>query len=173
MKYFCVLISLLISWPSVAANQAPDVDFILERMVEAYGGRQNLHKLNNAVQEWDIHTLSNNKQGSDVRSVSIPGRLKVELTYPDKTEMRVLNGDSAHVVFSGKASRTASAPQRDAMRLQLMRMYSPLVLSASSDKLMLTFEDKWCGLALTENGIRVDYLVDMHQLRAGLGALGL
>ena len=166
-----VLFSLLMTIPVISAGQTGDVDFVLERMIEAYGGRQNLRKLNNSVQKWDIRTLSSNKRGSDVRSILIPGRLKVELSYPDNTEMRVLNGESAHVVFSGKASRTASAPQRDAMRLQLMRMYSPLVLGTKRDALTLTLEDKWCGLALIENGIRVDYLVDMETWRI-VNALG-
>jgi len=165
MRMILILLLFLITVPAAIAAEGPDVDTVLERIIEAYGGETNLHKLNDSVQEWDVHALHSDTHGSDVRSIHIPGRLKVELTYPEKTETRVLNGASAHVVFSGQSPRSASPPQRDAMHLQLMRLYSPLVLSANRDGLNLTIEDGMCGLTLFEDGLRADYLVDMETWR--------
>jgi len=165
MRAILILLALLSATSAPVADGAPELDAVLDRMVEAYGGERNLHKLNDAVQEWDVHALRNDTQGSDVRSILIPAWLKVELTYPDKTETRVLNGNSAHVVFSGRSPADASPPQRDAMRLQLMRLYSPLVLRTKHDTLKLTIENNLCGLSLFENGLRVDFLVDMETWR--------
>ena len=109
--------------------------------------------------------LSGNRHGTDVRSIRIPGRLKVELTYPEKKETRVLHGDSGWVIFDDRPAETANAPQRDAMKLQLMRLYSPLALRDRIDALSLTAEGDWLALSLTEDGLRTDYLVNKEKWR--------
>jgi len=43
--------------------------------------------------------------------------------------------------------------QRDAVRLQLMRLYSPLVLRSKLDSLSLAVEDDYYALTLLENGV--------------------
>ena len=48
------------------------------------------------------------------------------------------------------------------MRLQLMRLYSPLVLQEKRNLMSVTQEDGFCALSLVENGLRVDYLVNQE-----------
>jgi len=154
---------LILSHPLYA--QAPDQETVLAKLIESYGGEENLRRLDSMVQEWDMVALMGNRHGKDVRSIRIPDRLKVELTYPDKTEIRILNGEQARVAFNQDLARTASPQQRDAMRLQLMRLYSPLVLRDKSDKVSLETWGELCALSLLENGLRADFLVNQETWR--------
>jgi hypothetical protein len=149
----------------VAGAEALDRDAVLEKLIQSYGGEQNLHKLDSMVQEWDFVALTGNRHGKDVRSVRVPGQLRVELTYPDKKETRVLNQADSYVIFGDRPAAIAAAAQHDAMRLQLMRLYSPLHLRDRRDSLSLTLEGEYCALSLQEGGLRSDYLVDMDNWR--------
>jgi len=42
------------------------------------------------VQEWSMVAMMGNRHGKDVRSIRVPDQLKVGLTYPDNTEIRIL-----------------------------------------------------------------------------------
>jgi len=142
----------------VGACAEPIAD-ALEQMIEAYGGEENVRKLDSMVQEWDLLALTRNQQGSDKRSVRLPEQLKVELTYPDKQETRVLNGDSGYAIFDDRAPTAASAMQTGAMRLQLMRLYSPLTLRDKHDAMELSNSDGYVVLTLREHGLQTDYVV--------------
>ena len=132
----------------------------LEQMVEAYGGEENVRKLDSMVQEWDLLALTRNQQGTDKRSIHLPEQLKVELTYPDKQETRVLDGDTGYAVFGDREPAAATAMQTSAMRLQLMRFYSPLTLRERSDVLEISEGDGYLALTLREDGLQAEYFVD-------------
>ena len=100
------------------------------------------------------------RDGTDTRSIRAPNQLRVELSYPEKSETRILNGDSAQVIFEGRAAEEVSGIQRDAMRLQLMRLYSPLMLLKKIDSVSLIEEGDLLALSLVENGVHVHYLVN-------------
>jgi hypothetical protein len=163
---FCIflVLPLLILAHTVDA-QSPDKQGVLDRVIDAYGGEKNLRKLDSVVQEWGFVALMGNRHGTDIRSIRIPGRLRVELRYPDKAETRILNGEAAHVIFNEAAAKPAAPMQRDAMRLQLMRLYSPLVLRDKSDSISLVVEGEFLALSLQENGVRADYLVNQETWR--------
>ena len=133
---------------------------VLEQMIEAYGGEENVRKLDSTVQEWDLLALTRNQQGTDKRSIHLPAQLKVELTYPDKQETRVLDGDAGYAVFGDREPAAASAMQTSAMRLQLMRFYSPLTLRDRIDALELSEGDGYLTLTLREDGLQAKYFVD-------------
>lgn len=155
---------LLVLSHSVMAETL-DRDTVIDRLIKSYGGEVNLRKADSMIQEWGMVALMGNRHGTDVRSIRIPGQLKVELTYPDKTEIRILNGQQGRVAFNNELLRTASPPQRDAMRLQLMRLYSPLVLRGKPDSVSLEIDGAFCALSLMENGVRADYLVNRETWR--------
>ena len=158
------LVLVLLLTPQLQA-QVPDPATVLDRMIAAYGGEENLRKLDNAVQEWDMVAMMSKRHGTDVRHIRIPGQLMVELTYPQKVERRMLEGDTALVSFNGDHPYPATDPQRDAMRLQLMRLYSPLVLRDRIANITLTMEGELCALTLEEHGVRADYLVNLDTWR--------
>jgi len=151
-----VLGIVLLAPVGVRAESLADV---LDIMIEAYGGEDNVRKLDSMVQEWDLLALTRNQQGTDKRSVRLPEQLKVELTYPDKQETRVLNGDSGYAIFDDRAPSAASAMQTSAMRLQLMRLYSPLTLRDKRDTLEFSRSGDYVVLTLSERGLQTDYVV--------------
>jgi hypothetical protein len=155
---------LLLLSPQLFA-QTLDRDAVLDKLVEAYGGEQNLRRLENVVQEWDMVALMSKRHGTDVRHIGIPGQLQVVLTYPQKVERRMLSGDQGRVSFNGGQPYPATEPQRDAMRLQLMRLYSPLVLRDKADNVTLTVDGDYHALSLVEHGVRADYLVNTRDWR--------
>ena len=137
----------------------------LDHMIAAYGGEENLRKLDSMVQEWDLLALTRNRQGTDKRSIRLPDQLKVELIYPQKLETRVLDGDSGYAIFNDREPAAASDMQRSAMRLQLMRFYTPLTLRRRIDALSLSDGDEHLTLTLTEDGLKAEYVVDSHTWR--------
>ena len=86
---------VLLVFTSSGELRASDINTILDKIILTYGGEQNLLKLDNMVQEWDMVALIGNRQGSEVRSVRAPGQLRAHLSYPNKSETRILNGGSA------------------------------------------------------------------------------
>jgi hypothetical protein len=140
--------------------QAWEVRTVLDRLIHTYGGESNLGKMDNMTQKWDLVAMMGNRHGTDTRSIRAPSQLRVELSYPKKFETRILNGDSAQVIFKGKAAEEVSGIQRDAMRLQLMRLYSPLMLRKKIDSVSLIEEGDLLALSLVENGVHVHYLIN-------------
>ena len=151
---------LLIGFSQPGFTQNPGVQTILDQLVRTYGGETNLQKMDSMVQEWDLTALMGNRHGTDTRSVRAPGQLRVDLSYPQKSETRILNGDSAYVTFGDAAPAEVSGMQRDAMRLQLMRLYSPLMLRNKIDSVSLVEQGGLLALSLVENGVHVHYMIN-------------
>lgn len=151
---------LLIGFSQPCFTQSPDVQTILDQLVQTYGGEINLRKMDNMVQEWDLTALMGNRHGTDTRSVRAPDQLRVDLSYPQKSETRILSGDSAFVIFGDAAAEEVTGMQRDAMRLQLMRLYSPLMLRNKIDSVSLVEQGGLLALSLVENGLHVHYMIN-------------
>ena len=165
MKYSSRIMPMLLLLLLSPAVNALDRDAVLANLIESYGGENNLLKLETMVQEWDFVALRGNRHGKDVRSIRMPRQLRVELIYPNKKETRILNGDSSHVIFDSNTPQVASGPQHDAMRLQLMRLYSPLELRNQRDSLKLVLDGEYCALSILIDDLRVDYLVNLDNWR--------
>lgn len=157
------LLGLLISFP--VNSETGKLEDVLERIIVAYGGEKNLRRLDAVVQEWSLLALRGNRQGIDKRSIQMPDRLKVELTYTDKQETRLLNGDAGLVIFGNRPPEPANDMQRDAMRLQLMRLYSPLALRERIDSLQVDEHDDELRLMLTEGSLKTNYFVNPENWR--------
>ena len=140
--------------------QPSDVQTVLDRLIQTYGGESNLRKMDSMIQEWDMTALMGNRQGTDTRYVRAPDQLRVDLNYPKKSETRVLNSETAFVIFEGTEPEKVSGIQRDAMRLQLMRLYSPLMLRNKIESVSLTEEGGLMALSLVENGVHVHYMIN-------------
>lgn len=158
LQIAAVSLSLFVS--SVAHAESMDIDTLLDRLIESYGGEANLRKLDNQIQQWDVVALKDGRHGTDVRAIAAPDKLRVQLTYPDKKEIRIINGDASYAGYGGEPESAVGRPQSDAMRLQMMRLYSPLILREKRDGLSLEAEGENHVLTLFEHGVRVDYLVN-------------
>ncbi len=157
-----VILAIALCICAPAAAQTEDIGSVLEQVIEAYGGETNLRKLDNMIQEWAFYAPMRGRHGADIRRVSVPNQLKVELHYPDKSEIRVLSGDRGFVRFDDRGATVASDQQRDGMRLQLMRLYSPLALRERIENLQMrtSADGNFLALTLREAGLRTDYLVN-------------
>ena len=136
-----VLAGLLLACASTVCAEEPNLEALLQQIIAEYGGEENLRKLDNHIQEWDVVALVGARHGTDTRRIRVPDQLKVEISYPDKQERRIVNGESGYFMHGNSPPRLASKPQKDAMRLQLMRHYSPLVLRGKLDSLSLGKQD--------------------------------
>jgi len=163
LRYTAVFFLLIFS--GAAHSQSPDLDQRLGQIIKAYGGEENLRKLDAQIQKWDVVALMGSRHGTDLRTIRVPDQLKVELTYPDKKETRIVNGEASYVMYGQKPAQIAVQPQRDAMRLQLMRLYSPLVLRDKRESLTPTVEGESYAITLFEHGVRVDYVVNTDNWR--------
>ena len=162
-RFFILIMLVVVFLPSL--TQGDDVRSVLDQLVQNYGGETNLRKMDSMVQEWDLTAMMGNRHGTDTRSIRAPGQLRVELVYPNKSETRVIDGDNAFVIFGGAAPEKVSGMQADAMRLQLMRLYSPLMLRDKIDSVSLVEQEGFLALSLVENGMHVHYLVNREHWR--------
>ena len=160
-----VLAGLLLACASTVCAEEPNLEALLQQIIAEYGGEENLRKLDNHIQEWDVVALVGARHGTDTRRIRVPDQLKVEISYPDKQERRIVNGESGYFMHGNSPPRLASKPQKDAMRLQLMRHYSPLVLRGKLDSLSLGKQDGYHVITLFEQGVRADYFVSSENWR--------
>jgi len=157
--------SLLLSSAPISAN--PSVDEILNKMVVSYGGEVALSKLNAPYQqEWALTAIArNNEKGSDHRTIDLPNKLKIELTYPSKSEIRFLDGAKGEKIYDKNSRREVKGPGLDAMRLQRMRLYNPLLLKQRAAEIQADFQIKaYYQLELREENIVTIYYVNRETL---------
>lgn len=164
-----------LAFASSSRSDEPDLETLLDQIIGAYGGEENLRKLNSYVQEWTVVALLGGRHGTDIRLIRIPDQLKVEISYPDKKETRILNGESGFVIYRGMSAHMATQAQVDASRLQLMRHYSPLILRDKLDLLTFEAQGEYRVITLFEHGVRADYFVnaDNGRIEKVVGSLAM
>ncbi len=160
-----ILLFLLFVFSSIGQAQDAELEMVLDRLVHTYGGETNLRRMDSMVQQWDMVALMGNRRGTDSRSVRAPGKLRVVLDYGEKSETRILNDGTGHYIFSGTSPVAVNGMQLDAMQLQLMRLYSPLMLRNKIDSISLIENGKSLALSLAERGVQVHYLVNLETWR--------
>ncbi len=166
------LITLFISL-NLSANSS-SADTVVKQMISSYGGAEALEKLNNPYQQiWRLNAIAKNTQGNDLRNIALPEKLQVELTYPDSSETRILFGDHGLKIYNDTRQVKAEGPMLDSMRLQRMRLYSPLMLQERIANITLSEKDGRYCLTLKENGLVTDYHVNKktHLIEMVIGTL--
>ena len=151
---------VLLACGSNVSSEEVGLETLLEQIIVVYGGEENLRKLNSHIQEWDVVALTRGSHGTDTRQIRVPDQLKVELSYPDRKETRVVNGEVGFYTYHKAPPRIATQPQKDAMRLQLMRHYSPLVLRDKLDSLSMETQGEFRVITLFEQGVRADFFIN-------------
>lgn len=135
---------------------------VLNKMVDVYGGEENIAKMNDYEQVWLVEAKAGNKNGTDHRVVSLPGSLRTELTYPDKKETRLLVDGHGTKEFGGTKVE-AKGPMLDAMKLQLMRLYNPLILKNRAKNIELGSDDANHILTLKDGTLETKYFVSKRE----------
>jgi len=120
---------------------------IVENILQAYGGRAALEGVKSVKHSGTIQSYRLKKTGSLKRLFVVPGKLLVEMKYPDGPhEQRITTPEGAW-----RDGRPASAPMHMAMELQTARFRLPLLLT--QHPVTILGEDKnkvHLGLKLTE-----------------------
>jgi len=120
MKRVAILAALLLS----PAALASDLDALVGKVVDAYGGSAAWAKVASIEARGRVVPAMRKGDGAMTRTWRGSGDLRVEIAYPDKTEVRVLeNGKGTN------NGRESSAMELDAMRLQALRIALPRVLA--------------------------------------------
>ena len=152
-----IFISMIVL--GISANaEAMTKDTLMANMIKAYGGESSLVHLNIYKQVWHIETKVSDKNGTDNRTVIMPNALTTKLVYPHKTEERILDKGVGIKKFGDKTINV-SGPMLDAMKLQLLRVYSPLIISQYSKNVTLSTIDKQFMLSLKVDEVVSEYFV--------------
>ena len=134
-------------------------EVLLLSLVEEYGGRENLEKLNAYATRWRLSSPMRG-EGIDTRYIVFPDKLRVELGYADSSEVRLLSGDLGYRTSGASPALKADGPRLDSMKLQKMRLYTPLNLLEKKDSLTMTEEGGEALLTLVEDGLTTVYTVN-------------
>ncbi len=153
-----LLFTFILIATGLYANTSPNAKVVIERMIIAYGGEQNIQKLNAYEQFWKIETKTTDTNGTDERMVMMPNSLSTELIYPNKTEVRMLHNNYGTKKFDNKTIQ-AKGPMLDAMKLQLMRLYHPLVLQSKLSAISASEDATHYILTLTQGTVSASYFV--------------
>jgi len=174
-KITLLLFSLTILLTSLNSSAGADsANDLLSQMISSYGGAKTLEKLNRPYKQvWQLNAVSRNAHGNDTRYIELPDKLKVELTYPHNSEIRILDGDHGSKIYDKTKHVEAKGPALDAMYLQRMRLYSPLLLKDRVANIKLSEKNDHYCLTLTEGGLIAEYFVNKqtHMIDTVIGTL--
>lgn len=110
-----------------AAGPAVPVPALVDRVVEAYGGRETLERSPVLVQEGEVAAHAPGEVGRVTRIYERPRHLRVTIGYPGgASEQRILDGDRAW----RDRREVTGMPAHGAMALQAARLELPLSLLA-------------------------------------------
>ncbi len=153
-----LFLAIMLFTATLYAKDEPNSKVVIDRMVIAYGGEQNIKQLNAYEQFWKIETKTTDTNGTDNRMVMMPSSLTTELIYPNKTEVRILHNNYGTKKFSNKTIK-AQGPMLDAMKLQLMRIYHPLILQSKLNNITASEDANYYILTLKQGSIAAKYFV--------------
>jgi hypothetical protein len=174
-KLTLIFISMMALFMSLNLSaKAATAEKILDQMVSSYGGADALEKLNAPYQQiWHLNATARNAQGNDLRSIDLPEKLQVELSYPHNSETRILFEDQGLKIYNDSKQVKAEGPGLDAMRLQRMRLYNPLLLKENAEEITVSEKGSHYILTLNEKGLTTDYYVNKksHMIEVVVGTL--
>jgi hypothetical protein len=102
----------------------PDLRPLIDRVVLAYGGRAALEGVHAYRMEGRVVAVQQKREGPTSRLFQRPGRLRVEVRYPERPETRIVSGERGWRGL-GADVVDASGTMLDAMILQAARADLP------------------------------------------------
>jgi len=110
-----------------ATVTAQDVRELVERVLDAYGGRAALDRVKAYRAEGRVVAVMQGREGPTTRLFQRPNRLRIELRYAVEPELRIVAGARGWR-GSEDGVEPASGPMLDAMILQAARAAVPWIL---------------------------------------------
>jgi hypothetical protein len=123
MKYTIRQIAIVITFLVSPAAFAQSLDDVVGHVMKQYGGIPTWQKVSTIRETGKVVPAMRKGDGAMTRFWQKPDKLRVEIVYPTRTELRVIDGD--HGTNNGK---DVSGDQLDGMKLQAARLALPLLL---------------------------------------------
>ena len=164
MKKFITLTTIFLAVVFVTASSAKENKAaLIEKMIGVYGGAENLKKLDTYTSMWDMEVKTRPIKGKAVIFVDQSGRLRVELEYPQSSETRVVVGNRGYKGFNNEPLEEVVGPRLTSMKLQLMRLYTPLTLKGKLDSIVDVVDTgPFKAIVLKEDALLVIYYVNVE-----------
>ena len=145
----------------VMAVESTKPDQILEHIVQAYGGRTALEGVKVVKHSGTMQSYRLGKTGALQRLFELPGKLLVDINYPDGPhEQRITTPAGAW-----RDGRPATSPMHMAMKLQAARFQLPLLLTQHPVTVLEeTADSVHLGLKLTDS-TSLEVFVDRQSWR--------
>ncbi|MEA2239767.1 MAG: hypothetical protein QOC81_4491 [Thermoanaerobaculia bacterium] len=124
MKSALLQIAAILSFLVIPVAFAQSLDDVAGNVLKEYGGAAAWQKVTTIRQTGTVVPAMGKGDGAATRFWQKPDKLRVEIVYPTRTELRVVDGD--HGTNNGKE---VSGPGLDAMKLQAARLALPLLLA--------------------------------------------
>jgi hypothetical protein len=135
-----------------ARAQTLTADAVVGAVIDAYGGRDVLGDVEALRLEGTIVTATQGEHGNFVRVSEGQGHLKVLLHYPQRVEIRVVEGTDGWSGGSPQTLAAAKGPMLAAMQLQAARSWVPWILDEMRDR--LTIERTDSALVVMSGGLK-------------------
>jgi hypothetical protein len=147
--------------------QTPTPGSVVDAVYQAYGGRDHLSDVRALRLEGTVVTAMGGQRGRFIRIVEGHESLKVLLHYPDRVEIRLVDGEKGWNGNTPQTMHEASGAMLAAMQLQASRSWVPWILGKMRDSLRVERADTSVvvmsgGLA---PGLALRFWVDAHTHR--------
>ena len=171
IKAFTLAALFVISGISGCGEKTPPdpVGELLTGLIEEYGGEEALKGFSTSLVRWDIEAIARGDKGEDVRYLELPDRLRVELNYTTSGELRVINGEEGLKGFKDSQGRVTMGPALGppllGMKLQRMRLHTPLMLMKKKAFLTVSEKDGFKVITLVDGPLTANYYVNPGKRR--------
>jgi len=123
MRKTAALATLTLSLLLTPHAFAQSLDDVVGSVLKEYGGAAAWQKVTTIRETGTVVPAMGSGNGATTRSWQKPDKLRIEIVYPTRTELRVVDGDQG--TNNGKE---VTGPGLDAMKLQAARLALPLLL---------------------------------------------
>jgi hypothetical protein len=130
---------------SYAEETENKVKTIVSKIIDAYGGKEQLTKVTSISAEGRIKSFFSKDEGTYFRYMKRERKLFVDIKYSRTAEKRILNGEKGYRGTGGKVSET-KGPSYDAMVYQYNQLDLPYGLIDNSFKVTYLRKDTPNGL---------------------------
>lgn len=160
---FLMCPGLLLGVVACSRSSAADTPALVARVIEAYGGEKALRAVNGYHASGDQVATQGNVKIKTERWFARPDRLCLDLAYPDHHEIRLTSGADGWSGSSMEALAPANAMKAQAMRLQTVRLDTPLRLLEHQGEIEARAADAKGRTVLRvpiDTGLYIDYHID-------------
>ena len=151
------VLTLVFIVTSVDAKEV-NATMVVDNMIQAYGGEEEVKQLNIYEQFWFVHNQKNDINSTEYRMVMMPDYLRTKRKFPDRVETSVLDKKNGTIMLDGTIFKAVDS-KLAAMKFQMMGLLSPVELKKIVDTLTITEDEEYYLFSITKDELQVEYFV--------------